>query len=222
MTGGFYNATAAFADLPKIADAFRGGEGIAWGDHHNCLYCGVEKFFRPAYEANLISAWIPALNGVQEKLEQGAKVADVGCGHAVSTLIMAETFPIPNLSVLISTNRRFNMPEKWRRKPGWKISALRWQTAQAFPGSDYDFVTFFDCLHDMGDPVGASLQVLQSLKKDGSWMIVEPFAHNKLEDNLNPFGRCCYAISTAICTPTALSQQGGQALGAQAGEAKLR
>ena len=222
MTGGFYNATAAFADLPKIADAFRSGEGIAWGDHHNCLYCGVEKFFRPAYEANLISAWIPALNGVQEKLEQGAKVADVGCGHAVSTLIMAETFPNSEFIGFDIHEPSIQHARKMAKKAGLENIRFEVATAQAFPGSDYDFVTFFDCLHDMGDPVGASLQVLQSLKKDGSWMIVEPFAHNKLEDNLNPFGRCCYAISTAICTPTALSQDGGQALGAQAGEAKLR
>jgi ubiquinone/menaquinone biosynthesis C-methylase UbiE len=222
MTGGFYAAASAFADLPRITDAFRTGEGVSWGDRHSCLFCGNEKFFSPSYKSNLLSSWIPALNGVSKKLEQGALVADVGCGHAVSTLIMAEAYPNSEFVGFDIHEPSIQHARKMAEKSGLKNVRFEVATAQMFPGNDYDFVTFFDCLHDMGDPVGASKHVLQSLKPNGSWMIVEPFAHDKLEDNLNPVGRCCYAFSATVCTPTALSQKGGQALGAQAGEAKLR
>ena len=222
MTGGFYSGSSAVKDEPKLTDAFRTGAGVSWGDHDGCLFCGTAKFFRPSYRTYLVSEWIPAMDGVLAKLQRGAKVADVGCGHGVSTLILAETFPN-------STFAGFDYHESSiaRARDHAKESAARnirfdVATAKSFPGSDYDLVTFFDCLHDMGDPAGAAAYVRQSLKPDGTWMIVEPFAHERLEDNLNPVGRVYYSFSTAICTPSSLSQEVGAALGAQAGESRIR
>jgi len=221
LAGGFTGIASLFLDEPKITDAFRTGTGVAWHEHNACLFCGTEKFFRPGYMTNLVSEWIPALDGVQEKLERGAKVADVGCGHGVSTTVMAKAYP----------NSRFvgfdyHEPSVIRAREVAKeaeVANVRFEVAAAktFPGKDYDMVAFFDCLHDMGDPVGAASHVRQSLHTDGTWLIVEPFAHDELERNLNPIGRMYYCFSTMVCTPASMAQEVGLALGAQAGERRL-
>lgn len=222
VCGGFYSIASVIADEPKITSAFRTGEGVAWGDRHPCLFCGTAKFFRPGYRVHLISSWIPALEGVKEKLESGAKVADVGCGHGHSTLIMAEAFP--NSQFFGFDIHAPSIEEAHGLAKEMGITNVRFEVASAktYPGHDYDLVTFFDCLHDMGDPVGAAAQVKTSLNSDGTWLIVEPFANDKLEDNLNPIGRVYYGFSTTVCTPASLSQEVGTALGTQAGEARLK
>jgi len=222
MTGGFYSLVSTFHDEPKLAEAFKTGAGLAWGDHNNCLFCGVAKFFRPSYQAHLAQEWIPALGGVVDRLRKGAKVADVGCGFGISTIVMAKAYP----------NSRFygfdihpdSIAEARSLVERENVHNVDFAVASAkdFPGEDFGFITFFDCLHDMGDPGGASRHVYNGLAEDGTWMIVEPFAHDRLEENLNPVGRLYYAYSTQVCTPTSLSQEVGAALGAQAGEARLR
>lgn len=219
MTGGFYSLAAVFAGTDQLANAFKNGSGIGWGDQCNCLFCGTERFFKPGYQANLISAWLPALDGVYEKLTHGARVADVGCGHGASTFIMAEAFDR-------STFTGFDYHEPSIATARNKINGsqnISFETASAknFSGQNYDLVTIFDALHDMGDPVGIARYIHSKLAKDGTLMIVEPMAADTLEDNLNPVGRVYYAFSTAICVPTSLSQEVGAALGAQAGEARL-
>ncbi|MDH5764071.1 MAG: class I SAM-dependent methyltransferase, partial [Nitrospinota bacterium] len=222
MGGGFYSIASVFADHTKITEAFKTGEGVSWGDHDSCLFCGVAKFFKPTYKANLLQSWIPSLDGVQEKLERGAKVADVGCGYGHSTLIMAEAFPKSRFYGFDFHEPSIKKANELAREKG--ITNVTFQTAKAkdFPGSEYDLVTFFDCLHDMGDPAGASKYVYSRLAEDGTWMIAEPFAHDTLEANLNPVGRVYYAFSTTVCTPSSLSQEVGAAIGTQAGEKKLR
>ncbi|MCC6695039.1 MAG: methyltransferase domain-containing protein [Candidatus Hydrogenedentes bacterium] len=222
MTGGFYSLAAVYKDEPKLTNAFRTGEGIAWGDHDGCLFCGTAKFFRPGYQAHLVSEWLPALEGVTEKLEAGARVADVGCGHGLSTVMMAEAYPQSTFIGFDYHEDSIRCARGHARKAG--LSNVRFLVASAkdYPGNDYDLVTFFDCLHDMGDPAGAAAHVRKSLKPDGTWMLVEPYANDRLEDNLNPVGRVYYAFSTAVCTPSSMSQEVKAALGAQAGEARLR
>lgn len=222
LAGGYHGIASLFLDEPKITDAFRTGKGVAWGDHSECLFCGTEKFFRPGYMSNLAAEWIPALDGVRDKLERGAKVADVGCGHGVSTTVMAKAFPNSQF-----TGFDFHEPSVVRAREvaaETGVDNVKFEVAAAktYPGEDYDLVAFFDCLHDMGDPAGAAKHVLQSLRSDGTWMIVEPFAHDELERNLNPIGRMYYCFSTMICTPASISQEVGLALGAQAGEKRLR
>ena len=195
---------------------------MGWHEHDHRLFRGTERFFRPGYRASLVSEWIPALDGVQEKLERGAKVADVGCGHGASTIIMAEAFPN---SEFFGFDYHDASIERAREAAsdagvGDRISFAT-AAAKDYPGSGYDLVCVFDCLHDMGDPVGASAHVLETLAPDGTWMIVEPFANDRVEENLNPVGRVFYGASTVICTPASLSQEVGLALGAQAGEARL-
>ncbi len=222
MTGGFYSVASVYKDEPKLSKAFRTGDGVAWGDHDGCLFCGVAKFFRPGYQAFLVSEWLPTLDGVTEKLEAGAEVADVGCGHGLSTMIMAEAFPNSTFTGFDYHEESIRCARDAAQKAG--ITNVRFEvaTAKDYPGTEYDLVTFFDCLHDMGDPAGAASHVRTTLKPDGTWMMVEPFAHDTLEENLNPVGRVYYGFSTAVCTPSALSQDVKNALGAQAGEAKLR
>lgn len=222
MTGGFYALAAVVADEPKVADAFRTGEGISWGDHSNCLFCGTEKFFKPSYRAHLTSAWIPSLDGVEEKLKSGARVADIGCGRGASTMVMAEAYPNSTFSGYDFHHPSIVYARTAAEKNGFRNVHFETVTARKSPGSGYDMVAFFDCLHDMGDPVGALRHAREILKQDGTCMIVEPFAHDSLAENLNPVGRVYYSFSTAICTPSALSQEGGMALGAQAGEARIR
>jgi SAM-dependent methyltransferase len=210
-------------DEPKITDAFKSGEGVGWHEHDACLFRGCERFFRPGYAANLVGNWLPALDGVVEKLERGARVADVGCGHGASTVIMAQAFPksrfigfdyhVPSIARARAMAEEAGVAERVR----FEVAP-----AKSFPGGGYDLVAFFDCLHDMGDPVGAARHVRETLAPDGTWLIVEPFAHDRMKDNLNPVGRIYYAASTMICTPASLSQEVGLALGAQAGEARLR
>ncbi len=222
MTGGYYALSSLFADEPKITHAFKTGEGVSWGDHNECLFCGTEKFFRPGYISNLTSQWLPALDGVVEKLQQGAKVADVGCGHGASTLVMAEAFP--RSSFVGFDFHEASIEHANDHAKSLDLNNVRFEVAAAkhFPGNDYDLIAFFDCLHDMGDPVGATAHSLQALKPDGTLMLVEPFAHDELNDNLNPVGRMYYSFSTMICTPASVSQEVGLALGAQAGEKRLR
>jgi SAM-dependent methyltransferase len=221
LTGGFYSLAAVYADEPKLTEAFKAGNGIAWGDHNGCLFCGVEKFFRPSYRAHLTKEWIPALGTVEKQLRRGAKVADVGCGHGASTLIMAETYPASTFIGFDYHSESIARARELATKSGLKNVTFEVATAKDYPGTDYDLVTFFDCLHDMGDPAGAAAHVRDTLKSDGSWMIVEPLAGDSLEDNLNPVGRVYYAFSTAVCTPSSLSQEVGAALGAQAGEKRI-
>lgn len=220
---GIYDSIASlYADEDQILEAFRSGEGMGWHEHDHRLFRGTERFFRPGYRASLVAEWIPALNGVQEKLERGAKVADVGCGHGASTIIMAQAFPNSEFFGFDYHAPSIQRAREAAREAGVD-DRITFATAAAkeYPGTGYDLVCVFDCLHDMGDPVGASRHVLETLDSDGTWMIVEPFANDRVEENLNPVGRVFYGASTVICTPASLSQEVGLALGAQAGEARL-
>jgi ubiquinone/menaquinone biosynthesis C-methylase UbiE len=221
MTGGFYAAASVYHDEPRVAEAFRTGAGIAWQDHHDCLFCGTEKFFRPGYAANLVQNWIPALDGIHAKLEAGAQVADIGCGHGASTVIMAKAFPNSKFTGFDLHPGSIEKARRAAREGGLANVTFATASAKEFPGR-YDFITTFDALHDMGDPVGAAAHVRKSLQPDGAWMIVEPLAGNRLEENLNPVGRVYYGFSTMVCTPNSRSQEVGLALGAQAGEHRLR
>jgi SAM-dependent methyltransferase len=223
MMGGFDLMAAMLDNQPKVQAAFKSGGGVAWGDQAGCMFCAVARFFRPAYHNNLVSAWLPALDGVVAKLERGAKVADVGCGHGWSTVLMAKAFPKSQFIGYDFHDRSIADARAHADSHGVSANTkFEVGLAKDYPGKDFDLVTCFDCLHDMGDPAGAAAHIRQSLKKDGTWMIVEPMAGDSLEHNLNPVGRLFYAGSTMICIPTSLSQEVGTALGAQAGEAKLR
>jgi len=223
LPGAFQVALASVKAEDQIAERFKTGKGMGWHEHHPELFVGTERFFRPGYAANLIAAWIPALQGVEVKLKSGARVADVGCGLGASTILMAKSYPKSEF-VGFDYHDKSIETAKQRAKDAGVGNRIRFEVAKAkdYPGKGYDFVTFFDCLHDMGDPAGASKHVHSSLKSDGTWMIVEPFAGDKLEDNLNPIGRAFYGASTLLCTPASLSQEVGLALGAQAGEKRLR
>src|SRR5215472_4590874 len=220
MTGGFYAAASVYHDEPKVAEAFRTGAGLAWQDHHDCLFCGTEKFFRPGYTANLVQNWLPALDGVQAKLEAGAQVADIGCGHGASTIIMAKAFPKSKFTGFDLHPASIDRARQLAREAGLANVTFAIASAKNFPGR-HDFITTFDALHDMGDPVGAAAHARKSLEADGAWMIVEPLAGNSLEENLNPVGRVFYGFSTTVCIPNSRSQEVGLALGAQAGERRL-
>lgn len=222
MTGGYYAISSMFIDEPKITSVFKTGEGVSWGEHNSCLFCGTEKFFRPGYQASLVAQWLPALDGMVEKLEAGAKVADVGCGHGASTLVMARAFPNSNFIGFDFHEPSVDRCNELAAESGLENIRFEVASAKTFPGNEYDLVAFFDCLHDMGDPVGAASHTLKSLKDDGIMMLVEPFANDDLVDNLNPIGRMYYSFSTMICTPASISQEVGLALGAQAGEARLK
>ena len=223
IPGAFQLAAALIKDEPRIAAAFRTGDGVGWHEHNHDLFCGTERFFRPGYLANLVTSWIPALDGVHAKLMSGARVADIGCGHGASTLILADAYP---RSEIVGFDYHPASIEQARAAAdragvGSRVS-YEIASAKGYPGSDYDLVAMFDCLHDMGDPVGAARHVLDSLAADGTWLIVEPFANDQLEENLNPVGRVFYSASTMVCTPASRDQEVGLALGAQAGEARLR
>jgi SAM-dependent methyltransferase len=222
IPGGFQIMAALFHAQPKLLENFKTGKGLDWGDHHPHLFEGTERFFRPSYIANLVSSWIPSLEGVEEKLKKGAKVADVGCGLGASTLLMAQHFPKSRFIGFDYHDRSIEMARERARQAGL-ADRVTFEVARStdYPGKDFDLVAHFDCLHDMGDPVAAGKHVFQSLAKDGTWMIVEPFAGDKVEENLNPVGRLFYAASTCICVPASLAQD-GIALGAQAGEARLK
>ena len=220
---GVYDSIASlYADEDQLLEAFRSGRGMGWHEHDHRLFRGTERFFRPGYRAHLVSEWIPALDGVQAKLEQGAKVADVGCGHGASTVIMAEAFPNSQFVGFDYHEASIERAAEAAQEAGVgdRIS-FEVAAAKDYPGSGYDLVCVFDCLHDMGDPVGAAAHVRETLDGDGAWMIVEPFANDSVEENLNPVGRVFYGASTVICTPASLAQEVGLALGAQAGQARL-
>jgi SAM-dependent methyltransferase len=220
---GLYDSIASlYADEDTIMEAFRTGGGMGWHEHDHRLFRGTERFFRPGYRGSLVAEWIPALDGVQEKLERGARVADIGCGHGASTIIMAEAFPNSKFFGFDYHDASIERAREAAREAGVDDRIeFGVATAKDYPGSGYDLVCVFDCLHDMGDPTGASAHILETLDDDGSWMIVEPFANDRVEDNLNPVGRVFYGASTVICTPASLSQEVGLALGAQAGEQRL-
>ena len=223
LPGLFQTAIGSIIDSPRITEVARSGAGLGWGDHVHDVHEGCERFFRPSYNAHLVAEWLPALDGVVSKLEQGAHVADVGCGHGASTILMAQAFPN---STFVGSDYHGGSIEtaRGRAQDAGVADRVRFQAepAATYSGTDYDLVTVFDCLHDMGDPVGAARHVRSTLKPDGTWMIVEPHAGDRVEDNLNPVGRAYYGFSTLLCTPASLSQDVGLALGAQAGEARIR
>lgn len=223
IPGAFQIAVAQFKAIPKMMQAMRTGLGMGWHEHDASLFHGTERFFRPGYAANLVSSWIPALDGAESKLIAGALVADVGCGHGASTIIMAQAYPA---SKFIGFDYHQPSVEHARNaaKQAGVANRVSFEVARAqdFPGNEYDLVTMFDCLHDMGDPVSAAAHVRASLNTNGTWLIVEPFANDSLEENLNPVGRIYYSASTFICTPASRAQEVGACLGAQAGEARLR
>ncbi|MGH7985224.1 MAG: class I SAM-dependent methyltransferase [Candidatus Binataceae bacterium] len=217
----FEIAAAVARDLPKLETAFRTGAGVGWDEHDPCLFRGTERFFRPGYAMHLVSEWIPSLEGVKEKLERGARVADVGCGHGASTVLLAKAFPKSEFAGFDYHEPSLARARELARESG-VADQIKFQraTAKEFAGT-YDLVAFFDCLHDMGDPVGVAAHVKSTLKPQGTWMIVEPYASDHMAENLNPIGRVFYSASTQICVPASLSQEVGLALGTQAGEKKL-
>ncbi|QVM94625.1 methyltransferase domain-containing protein [Pseudomonas sp. B21-032] len=223
VAGGASVIAALFHDKDKLVAAMRGDGALAWGDHHPCMFSGTERFFRPGYRAHLVAEWLPSLSGVVDKLQAGAKVADIGCGHGASTVIMAQAFPASRFSGFDYHGPSIAIASQRAAEGG---VAERTQFVQAsaknFPGTDYDLICYFDCLHDMGDPVGAARHAYESLKADGTVLLVEPYANDTLDENSTPVGRLFYAASTFICTPNSLSQEVGLGLGAQAGEARLR
>ncbi|MHB2170046.1 class I SAM-dependent methyltransferase [Alsobacter sp. R-9] len=221
--GGFFECIAdMYVSEPRVEAAFRSGRGMGWHEHHECLFRGTERFFRTSYNHHLIDEWLPALDGAVERLDKGALIADVGCGHGASTILMARRFPRSRFfgfdyhAASVEAARRAAEKAGVSDRVTFKVAA-----AKDYPGRGYDLVTFFDCLHDMGDPAGAARHVHQTLAPDGSWMIVEPMAGDAVEQNFNPVGRVYYAASTMICTPASMAQEGAVALGAQAGPAKL-
>lgn len=223
VVGGFESAVSTLRSTEAIEEAFRTGEGVGWHEHDPGLFKGTERFFKPSYATHLIGEWIPALDGVEEKLESGARVADVGCGHGASTILMAEAYP-KSTFVGIDYHEGSIEAARERAAEAGVSDRVSFEVADAktYNGAAYDFVAMFDCLHDMGDPAGVAAHVAETLAEDGTWMIVEPYANDDVEGNLNPLGRAFYSASTLLCTPNALSQEGGHALGAQAGEARIR
>jgi SAM-dependent methyltransferase len=214
---------ALVIDEPRLEEAFRTGEGVGWDEHHPCLFSGTERFFRPGYLMHLVQDWLPALDGVVAKLQAGAKVADIGCGHGASTLILAQAFPKSRFWGFDYHEGSIESARRAAQRAGvGDRCTFEIASAKVYPGSDFDLVACFDCLHDMGDPAGAAAHVYGSLKPDGTWLIVEPFAHDDLEQNLNPRGRVFYCASTMVCTPASKAQEVGLALGAQAGEKRIR
>jgi SAM-dependent methyltransferase len=220
VLGGFQGMTAATMARPRLIEAFKTGKGVGWDEHDPDLFQGTERFFRPGYLANLVAAWLPALDGVVAKLEAGASVADVGCGHGASTIIMARAFPNSKFTGFDYHGPSIEAARKAARDAGVTNCDFQVASAKDYPGT-YDLVCHFDCLHDMGDPVGAAAHARKSLKPDGTWMLVEPFANDEVAENLTPVGRVFYSASTFICTPASLAQEVGAALGAQAGEQRL-
>ncbi len=222
LAPGFDSISSMWLDEDKVADAFRTGKGIGWHEHHHRLFCGCEAFYKTGYQAHLTTEWLPALDGIEQKLKMGAKVADVGCGHGASTILMAKAYPNSTFFGFDYHNQSIETARQRAQEAG-VAERIKFEvaTAKDFPGFDYDLVCYMDCLHDLGDPVGAAKRAKAVLAEDGAVLLVEPFAGDHVEDNLNPVGRMFYAASTAICTPNSLSQEVGLGLGAQAGEKRL-
>ena len=223
LAGGFEVLSSFFHDLDKVQHAFTTGTGLGWHQHHPMLFSGTERFFRAGYNAHLVPEWIPALEGVDARLRAGARVADVGCGFGASTIVLANAYPKSQFTGFDYHPQSIETANRKAREAG-VADRVTFRTAGAkdYPGKDYDLIAFFDCLHDMGDPVGAGRHVRETLAPDGAWLIVEPFAGDTVAENLNPVGRVYYAASTMVCTPCSLSQEVGLGLGAQAGERRLR
>jgi len=221
LPGAQFVVEAVFHALDRTIENFRTGKGMEWGEHHPCLFHGTERFFRAGYNANLLSAWLPALDGVTDKLKHGGKAADVGCGHGASTILMAQAFPDAEFVGYDYHEASIDTARKRARENGVRNARFEVADAASYTDRDFDLIAFFDCLHDMGDPVGAAKHARKALKDDGNCMIVEPFAGDRVEDNLNPVGRVYYGASSQICVPVSLARK-GPALGAQAGEARLR
>jgi SAM-dependent methyltransferase len=223
LPGAFELALASLAAVPRITESFQTGAGMGWHEHEDGVFHGCEKFFRPGYAANLVSSWIPSLHDVKAKLESGARIADVGCGKGASTILLAKAFPKSQFFGFDYHDKSIEAARETAKQEG-VVDRVTFEVSKAktYPGKNYDFVAVFDCLHDMGDPVGAAKHVRESLAKDGTWMIVEPFANDQLKDNLNPVGRVYYSFSTLLCTPCSRSQEVGACLGAQAGEKRIR
>lgn len=222
VASAFELIASAYIDEPRITEAYKQGKGFGWHEHHECLFRGTERFFRTSYRANLISDWLPSLDGVVEKLASGAKVADVGCGHGASTILMAQTYPNSRFTGFDYHDVSIERAREAAANAGINGNiTFELAAGKDVPDEAFDLVACFDCLHDMGDPVGVARRIRQVLKPDGTFMIVEPFANDDLEDNLNPVGRMFYSASTMICTPGSLAQEVGLGLGAQAGEARL-
>lgn len=222
MQGFFQAVMSVYFDEPKLTEVFRSGQGLPWRDHSPCLFCGTERFFRPMYAMNLIDQWLPALDGVREKLEAGVKVADVGCGHGSSTILMAKAFPNSTFHGFDFHEPSIEHARERARAAGVASNTIfEVVTAKEYPGKHYDLVTIFDALHDMGDPVGAAAHVASTLAADGTFMVVEPFAGDSLEENLHALGQIYYSFSTMVCVPASKSQEVGLGLGAQAGQKRL-
>ena len=223
MPGAFELACASVRDEPMVTDAVRNGTGVGWHEHNGEVFAGCERFFRPAYAANLITSWIPALDGVSDRLAAGVRVADVGCGHGASTVLMALAYPA---STYVGYDYHAGSVEQARKRAAEAGvgDRCRFEVASAkdYPGGGYGLVTSFDCLHDMGDPVGAATHVRETLAPDGTWLLIEPAAGDRVEDNFNPVGRAYYGFSTLLCVPNAIAQEGALVLGAQAGTAAIR
>lgn len=221
LIGAFDTAAAMVENQGKVQAAFKSGQGVAWGDQAGCMFCAVARLFRPGYVNALVQDWLPALDGAVDRLKAGARVADVGCGHGLSTILMAQAFPKSTFTGYDFHPASIAAATAHARAEGLTNLSFEVGRAQDFAGRDFDLVTCFDCLHDMGDPKAAASHIRKALRKDGTWMVVEPMAGDTLDDNINPVGRIYYSASTMICVPTSLAQETGLALGAQAGERKL-
>jgi 2-polyprenyl-3-methyl-5-hydroxy-6-metoxy-1,4-benzoquinol methylase len=221
MQGFFQSVVSQYETHEKAVDTFKSGEGRPWGDHTQCCFCGTDRFFRPGYEVNLVENWIPALEGVEAKLQAGAKVADIGCGHGSSTVLMAQAYP--NSTIHGIDFHAPSIDEARAKAAAAGVSNVEFHVAKAqdFEATDFDFACIFDALHDMGDPVGAAAHIRQALKPDGTFMLVEPLAGDTMADNMHPLGQIFYAFSTTVCTPASLAQEVGLGLGAQAGQKRL-
>jgi len=221
MPGAFELALGALRSDHKVTEAFRTGAGVGWHEHDDEVFSGCERFFRPGYAANLVTSWLPALDGVEDKLRAGARVADIGCGLGASTTLMARAYPESSFT---GSDYHEESIIQARKRASSLNGQVKFEvaSAQTFNGGPYDLVTSFDCLHDMGDPIGAARHIREMLAPDGTWMVVEPYAGGSVSDNLNPVGRVYYSFSTFLCVPNALSQDGGYSLGAQAGEEPIR